>query len=114
MSCYLQLLKALSACWSLRSLSTNQIQTAIHLGRVLKHDIQLTQPLSQSPDYAPDVLLLSVSEFLSEATNDPIEAISSLWIAIKDNVWTTSTAEENCESDKESFWLFSWKRGLSK
>lgn len=111
---FLWLLKALLACWSLCNLSTNQIQTAIHLGRVLKHDIQLTQPLSQSPDDAPDVLPLSVSEFLSEATNVPIEAISSLWIAIKDDVWTTSTAEENCESNKERFQLFGWKHGLSK
>ena len=74
----------------------------------------LTQPLSQSPDDAPDVLPLSISEFTSKATNIPMKAITSLWIAIKDDVWTTSTVEENCESDKKSFCLFSWKHKLSK
>jgi hypothetical protein len=78
----------------------------------LKNDILLPQPLEQSdPDVPPDVLPLSLVDFLSLALKIEQEFIQDSWDILKYYVWECATVPLIYE-DFELFRVFGWSRGI--
>jgi hypothetical protein len=111
----LDVLEAIRNHQALRQLTVAQLFSFISYASLLKQDIQLPQPstLGATPG-APRVLPLSISEFLADSTEIPLEYISDCWVVLKDVVWGFPETRERERKLLESFRLFGWKRGLSK
>jgi hypothetical protein len=78
----------------------------------LKHDILLPQPLEQSdPAVPPDVLPLSLVEFLSLALKIKHEFIQDSWDIMKYYVWECTTVPL-IHKDFELFREFGWSQGI--
>jgi hypothetical protein len=96
----------------LRKLTLNDMIQYARLISHLKNDILLPQPLEQSdPDVPPDVLPLSLVDFLSLALKIEQEFIQDSWDILKYYVWECATVPLIYE-DFELFRVFGWSRGI--
>ena len=73
------------------SLTLEDINLFIRLAAQLKRDIQLPLPLHQSnPECPPDILPLTVEQFLSCTVGIPRSSTDDLWDILKDHAWGAS------------------------
>ena len=97
---------------ALRKLTLNDLVQYARLVGHLKNDISLPQPLEQTdPNMPPDVLPLSLVEFLSLPLNIKQEFIQDSWDILKYYVWECATVPLIYE-DFELFREFGWSRGI--
>ncbi|KAF7351696.1 hypothetical protein MSAN_01602600 [Mycena sanguinolenta] len=96
----------------LSTLSLPQVLQFLWLSSYLKEDILLCQPVNISVDCAPDILPLSVTSFLSDATSIPLSHIDTCWSALKDDVWLYPMPAEVHQEDEQAFVDHGWARGL--
>ncbi|KAF8156683.1 hypothetical protein B0H34DRAFT_783090 [Crassisporium funariophilum] len=112
----MRLIRALEALQNhpvLRKLTLNKVIQYARLIGHLKNNILLPQPLEQSnPKVPPDVLPLSLVEFLSLALNIEPKSIQDSWDILKYYVWECKTVPLTCE-DFELFREFGWSRGIT-
>jgi hypothetical protein len=105
------LLKQLRDRDVLQYLSLGKIIAFISWASALKRDIMQPQSLAAR---APDILLPSVSEFLSDSLDIPPLYMTECWEIFKGVVWDHPSAEKLKRADKEAFKVHGQKRGLSK
>ncbi|EDR16177.1 uncharacterized protein LACBIDRAFT_321423 [Laccaria bicolor S238N-H82] len=97
----------------LRKLTLNDVVQYARLVGHLKNDILLPQPLEQTdPGVPPDVLPLSLVEFLSLALSIKQEFIQDSWDIMKYYIWECTTVPLIHE-DFELFREFGWSRGIA-
>jgi hypothetical protein len=108
------ILLALQRHESLRAITIDQLITFLNHCSLLKRDILLPQPHSQSANQAPFVLPPSVSAFLSKSTGIPLECMHDCWTILRDIAWDFLAPTQRYGSDMELFRLHGWKHGLSK
>jgi hypothetical protein len=106
------LLYELAAEPALRYFTLEQATSFIRLTSILKHDIQLPQPIVQTNNEAPEILPPSISLFLSQALAIPLAAVARCWDILKDEAWRALPAPFS-EQDEVMFREYGWKLGLS-
>ncbi|KAK7022886.1 hypothetical protein VNI00_016873 [Paramarasmius palmivorus] len=94
----------------LRQLDFRQISLFIHLGSLMKDDINLTQPLEMPYDGPPPILPPSIQGFLSDATGIALNLIPLCWGVLKEEAW--EQAEDIWAGDEELFRNYGWNRGI--
>jgi hypothetical protein len=114
MSEFLAVLTQLSTHSTLQNLTLSQILDFLSRVSLLKRDIMLAQPATQSTDVAPEVLPPLVQAFLAESVGIDLESLPDAWDILKNYAWTTTPLAERVEKEKEAFREFGWNRGLSK
>lgn len=96
----------------LRKLTLNDVVQYARLVGHLKNDILLPQPFNQTdPGVPPDILPLSLVEFLSLALSIKQEFIQDSWDIMKYYIWECTTVPLIHE-DFELFREFGWSRGI--
>ncbi|KAF8804502.1 hypothetical protein BYT27DRAFT_7106728 [Phlegmacium glaucopus] len=97
----------------LRGLSLDDIFQYARLVCHLKTDILLPQPLDQSdPHLPPNVLPLTIAQFLSDALGIQNQYIQDSWDILKYFIWECTTVELT-KDDKEAFKHFGWAWGIT-
>jgi len=114
MSELLVALTQLSTHSALKHVTLSQILDFLSFTSLLKRDIMLAQPATQSTDNAPEVLPPLIQAFFADSIGIDLERIPDTWEILKDHAWKMTPLAEHVETEKEAFREFGWARGLSK
>ncbi|KAJ7205322.1 hypothetical protein C8J57DRAFT_1405749 [Mycena rebaudengoi] len=107
------ILQQLAAYPRLIDVTLAQATEFVRLAACVKRDIDLAQPARQSFMVAPDVLLPSVSKFLSSAVGIPLEDIPAMWMIFKKEVWIFQAQDCAALLEDEVFKVHGWGVGIT-
>lgn len=80
-----------------------QILRFMALAAHLKDDIKLAQPSTQAINEVPQILPLSIQQFLSSATSIPSSHVEGLWDCVSTVVWNNMAGVMDVRSQVSQF-----------
>ncbi len=113
MASLLSALQVLEAYPGLCNLSIDKVSLYSRLISRLRNDIILAQPAVEITD-PPEVIPLSIAEFLAAALHISLEDVQVSWDILKEHMWNSSKEVAIGGEECEMFKNFGWDRGLSE